>query len=328
MDLEFWKVLLNHASQGMSLNLLSLREPDRCYKADACPFGLGGLSLLGRAWRWQIPKHLLGRASINLLELLASIIGPWIDFLEGNLPAMSCCLCEGDNTSAMAWLASANFDDVERPAHHEATRKIAEIMMTAQATVHPHWIPGASNDIADILSRDFDIPDDVLTHLLPLLFPGQLPRSFTIAPLPNEISSWLTSLLQSLPEPTQSLKEHARSKVLLGLIGQFSVDKLDWDLIYFLIQSTSHTTAPSSFSPTPMQSTASDSVKERWMATFNVAVSKMQSQLFQRPSGYMAGPIPALTKIDDLHSFYNVNGAPIATSTATSNIRKPSPPLS
>merc|ERR1719223_316075 len=61
MDLEFWKVLLNHASQGMSLNLLSLREPDRCYKADACPFGLGGLSLLGRAWRWQIPKHLLGR---------------------------------------------------------------------------------------------------------------------------------------------------------------------------------------------------------------------------------------------------------------------------
>mmetsp|Transcript_1089 Transcript_1089/g.1714 ORF Transcript_1089/g.1714 Transcript_1089/m.1714 type:complete len:831 (+) Transcript_1089:2296-4788(+) len=315
-DLKFWKVLLLHASRGMSLNLLSLREPDRGYKGDACPFGLGGHSLHGRAWRWKIPLHLLGRASINLLELLASVVGPWIDFLEGNLPEYSCCLCEGDNTSAMAWLASSNFDEIERPAHHEAARKIAEVMMAAKACVHPHWIPGASNDIADILSRDFDIPDDVLTHLIPLLFPDQTPRSFKIAPLPKEIDLWLTSLLQSLPEPTQSLTEHARSKVLRGLIGNFSVKKLDWDLIYFLIQSTSHTTAHSSSWHTPMQSTVSASVKENWMATFSAAVSKMPSQLFQRPSDYMAGPIPALMKMDALHSFYNVSGVPTVMSTA------------
>ena len=43
-------------------------------------------------------------ASINLVELLASIFGLWIDQLEQNLPPLSCCLCESDSTSATAWL--------------------------------------------------------------------------------------------------------------------------------------------------------------------------------------------------------------------------------
>ena len=184
-DLAFWKFLLRKAHAGLSLNLLSMRVPTHLYKADASSVGIGGYSLSGRAWRWQLPPHLLGRASINLLEFLASLVGPWIDIIEGNLPEYSSCLCEGDNRSAICWLTNANFSSDEQPAHHAAARRIATLLMNNNSNLHPQWISGSTNVVADCLSRDFDCTDILLTTILLHLFPSQMPQAFEIAPLPR-----------------------------------------------------------------------------------------------------------------------------------------------
>ena len=82
---------LKRANSGINMNLISFRKPTHVYRSDACPWGLGGDSHLGRAWRFEIPKNLLFRASLNMLEFLASCIGPCIDLLEYNLPPLSSC---------------------------------------------------------------------------------------------------------------------------------------------------------------------------------------------------------------------------------------------
>ena len=112
-DLSFWKIKLWRAQQGIPLNLLVYREPTHCYKADACEIGLGGYNLAGHAWVWKIPIDLQNRASINLLELLASLVGMWVDQLEQNLSPLSCCLCESDSTSATVWFCQNKFNESE-----------------------------------------------------------------------------------------------------------------------------------------------------------------------------------------------------------------------
>ena len=88
-DLLFWKIILQQAQQGITINILTYHEPTHCYKADACEIGLGGYSLAGCAWWWKIPTDLRNWASINLLELIVSLVGLWIDQLEQNLPPLS-----------------------------------------------------------------------------------------------------------------------------------------------------------------------------------------------------------------------------------------------
>ena len=86
------------------MNQISYRSPTHSYRADACPFGLGGYSGQGWAWRFEIPSHLCYRATLNMLEHLCSIISPWKDLLEDNLPHFSCVLAMGDSTTAAGWL--------------------------------------------------------------------------------------------------------------------------------------------------------------------------------------------------------------------------------
>ena len=144
---------------------MTYREPTHCYKADACEIGLGGYSLAGHARSWETPTDLRNRASINLLELIASLVGLWIDQLEQNLPPLSCCLCESDSTPASTWLGQNKFNKSEQPAHFEAASKVATIMMKAGACIHNQWIPGPTNTIHDCLSRDFDLNDMIVTKL-------------------------------------------------------------------------------------------------------------------------------------------------------------------
>jgi hypothetical protein len=48
-DLRLWQRLLTKASLGISMNLIVARSPSHVCWSDACPFGLGGYSLSGRA---------------------------------------------------------------------------------------------------------------------------------------------------------------------------------------------------------------------------------------------------------------------------------------
>ena len=71
LDLNLAKEFLQIAHQGVSMNLLTFREPTNIHICDASEHGLGGFTSHGRAWRWIIPESLQGRAHINVLEYLA-----------------------------------------------------------------------------------------------------------------------------------------------------------------------------------------------------------------------------------------------------------------
>ena len=88
-DLKLHLNILAKASKGISMNLLTYREPTRGYQTDACEYGIGGHNTVGRSYRWKIPYHLLGQAHINVLEFLGELIGPWIDIIEGTLERAS-----------------------------------------------------------------------------------------------------------------------------------------------------------------------------------------------------------------------------------------------
>jgi hypothetical protein len=77
--------------------------------SDSCPFGLGGMTWQGRAWRLKIPKSsiLFGHHEANnVLEYLAMVITIWLCLLHCNKEALEqeCILALGDNTSAIGWL--------------------------------------------------------------------------------------------------------------------------------------------------------------------------------------------------------------------------------
>ena len=48
-DIKTMQMVLDKASAGISMNLLTYRLPDAQYKVDACPRGMGGFSMNGRA---------------------------------------------------------------------------------------------------------------------------------------------------------------------------------------------------------------------------------------------------------------------------------------
>jgi len=80
-DLLLMLRFLNIAKNGLSMNLIAFRKPTHVYRSDSCPFGLGGYSDRGFAWRFEIPEELHFQASNNLLEYNVSIITPWVDML-------------------------------------------------------------------------------------------------------------------------------------------------------------------------------------------------------------------------------------------------------
>jgi hypothetical protein len=53
-DLKLWILLLEQALIGISLNGLTMRNPTMLLVSDSCPFGLGGFTSNGTAWRLQV----------------------------------------------------------------------------------------------------------------------------------------------------------------------------------------------------------------------------------------------------------------------------------
>ena len=76
---------------------------------------------------------------------------------------------------------------------------------------------GKFNVVPDSLSRDHHIPDHVLTQILFLYCPEQIPKDFHIYPVPQEIVSWLYKTLQLSAKPPQDPKELILSIIRAGL---------------------------------------------------------------------------------------------------------------
>jgi hypothetical protein len=75
--------------------------------------------------------------------------------------------------------------------------------------------------VSDALSRDYNRSDEELTEILRTFVPEQIPPHFEIVPLPNEISSWLISVLQKLPVKMQlQEQQHTKTKLGCGVDGK------------------------------------------------------------------------------------------------------------
>jgi len=222
-DLTLMLFFLRRAKQGINMNQIAFRRPTHVYRSDSCPAGLGGYSHEGPAWRYYLPTELQFRASNNLLEHMAAIITPWVDILAGRLSTGDCALSMTDSTTSEGWLRKTNFleddDLVQAGVRIQVAREHAMRYMNHEIREYSQWFPGIQNNVADALSREIDLSDVELTNLLRLSAPSQVPANFEIVPLPNEIVSWLTSLLLQMPVQEQYREEHTKTTLGLGIAG-------------------------------------------------------------------------------------------------------------
>ena len=230
-DIHLALRFLHRAKAGISMNYISYRSPTHCYRADACPWGIGGYSSNGRAWRWELPKHLLWRATLNMLEFVAATIGPWIDIIEGHLPTLSCILSMTDSTTTNGCLKKSNFPDdseeenaAQLSCNMELARAHSLRLLDNSIKEYSQWFAGKYNDVSDALSRDFHLDNTQLTTFLTSSVPTQLPPSFSIAPLPPAIVSFLSVWLAKMPAKQPSQEKRKRSGLLPGHDGCSSLN--------------------------------------------------------------------------------------------------------
>ena len=309
-DLHLWLKFLQQASNGINMNLLTYRQPTVEYLSDACEHGIGGYSSAGKAWRWALPQEIEGRFTLNFLEFVAAIIGPWMDHLQGELPPLSCILSGTDSTTAEGWLRKTNFsassDTREEIAVKlAAARQLATVLIESKSMLYSQWFQGKLNIEADSLSRDTHLTDDELTHLLTSSPACQLPPNFRIVPLPNEITSWLISLARSLPVRKQLQRPLTRSTLSLGSAGKHSSSPSESTATPFLTPSTQHTAQSSSAPlPTPCERPP---FRGQSYKSWLLRQSEIPYHLYVRPSDRTNGQIQAKTGPVTLHSFYHGN---------------------
>jgi hypothetical protein len=325
-DLHLWLHFMKKAATGVSLNILVLRVPTHMYRCDASFHGIGGYSSRGRAWRYDIPVRLRLRASINLLEFIGSLLGPWIDFVEGNLPPESSVYSQGDNTTAASWLQKTNFSR-NKPAHLKVARRLANLLLEANVQLANEWIEGICNLIADSLSRDTHLSIADHTALLHSALPQQMPDGFKISPLPAEISSWVGCILQLLPASPEPCPPPTRSKLEFGTDGSPtsapSTAPPTPTSSLSTLPSASSASSPSSSAALPRpfeQANFKHTVVKEWLQ----ARSKVTSDRWYKPSGLIAGKTQPATPTADYPPFYLGNTPASRAPTLPPNARKPS----
>ena len=327
-DLELMLFFLNKAKDGIDMNLLVFRKPTKVYRSDSCPAGMGGYSSDGFAWRWYLPDHLKFRASNNLLEHLAAIITPWIDMITARLKKGDCFLSMTDSSTSEGWLKISNFselgeDPIQAEVRIEVCRSDAKRKLEFEVKDYSQWFPGDHNDVSDALSRDDDRSDEELIRLLYKFCPSQMPSHFKIVPLPAEIVSFLTSILQKLPVKTQFKERHTRTKIGRGPDGLNTVNPS-------VLKTTSTLTTFQDIKETNSWGLlpwlcVKGGFQENLMVPWLRVQSEVPFHLYLRPSGIMEKPIQQKTRMGTLQEFYQDSTEPSETRTQIQSNKKPSP---
>ena len=215
-DLELWESFLKIAYTGISINLLVIRNPTRMAWSDSCPFGLGGYTLSGTAWRIRVPREApyYGDDAVNnVLEFLGMAISVLLLLKEAREAGekFPCLLVLGDNTSAISWLfRSGRVSKSVRyyPTIKRIARHVARCVTEGQAQLCSQHIAGAENQVADALSFEGSCrhklnpltkdcpPNDILTQRLHLYHSQLIPNGFKICQLPEEIESFALSVMR------------------------------------------------------------------------------------------------------------------------------------
>jgi hypothetical protein len=215
-DFVLWKKIIQIASEGISMNLLTFRSPDQVIIGDTCEHGLGAFNTKGRGWRWIIPPDLRSRAHINLLEFLTQVLQVWVDILEGRTRPGDCILAMGDNTSAMGWMKRSNFREHDESSCDWFVNVKQQV--TSKTVLYTQWFKGESNVGTDCLYLSNKSHETLLKmHTTP-----QVPGTLSVRPLPKEIVSFATSILQQLPVKRQRFVKPKPRELMLGVAGTLS----------------------------------------------------------------------------------------------------------
>ncbi len=150
------------------MNVIAFRQPTHIYQSDSCPYGLGGYSHKGFAWRYELQEEHCFQALNNLLKFIALIITPWIDLINKRLCPGDCALSMTDSTTSTGWMKKTNFsvekmDTSEATVRLEIARQHASHFTNYNIKKYSQWFPGRKNNVADSLSRDFDLDNAEIT---------------------------------------------------------------------------------------------------------------------------------------------------------------------
>jgi hypothetical protein len=185
-------------------------------------------------------------------------------------------------------------------------RKLAQLIIDSRSCLYSQWFAGAENEVSDALSRDFHLTESSLTSLIQSKIPNQVPIGLKISPLPNEIASWLTCMLQNLPFKEQWSKEPTRSKLALGTDTNPTSFPSEYQM--------TGTSTPSildrniaSLAPSLTPSEKVDLAIQTIIQPSNQKQSEPPWTAWHRPTSWLTEQIQDLTPIHDLHLFYNTN---------------------
>ncbi len=234
--------------------------------------------------------------------------------------------------SSMGWLRRSNFkESVEETGElesneewaikQEIARKAADIILEKEACLYSQWFAGAQNVAMDSTSRDgLYLSPEAHIAMLKFYTPKQTPANLVLRPLPNEIVSWIGSLLQRMPVQTQRLVKPKPSELLLGVAGMTSSSESAF-IKAFSSTDFPHSAKISSSRHLLKQCESQPSVAEIKELWYN-RPSKPPSHMWLRPSGQATGQTPDWTSMVRLVSSSKSSGEDTRTPTGTERSRK------
>ena len=154
-----------------------------------------GYTETGMVRRWPLPRDLQVLFSINLLELIATIVNTWL--ILYNRPQNKKILCFTDSSSALGWLYHSTFNPVPQPLHNKIVRRLARTLLNNKCTLYLQHIRGKQNFCADCLSRDHHTSMEMLTETFYCTLTNQEPQTWKEVHLLKKIASWIYYLKDS-----------------------------------------------------------------------------------------------------------------------------------
>jgi len=325
-DLNLWVEFLDQARRGISINLLTVRTPTRMAWSDSCPFGLGGYSLQGRAWRIRVPRDcpLYGDDTANnVLEFLAMAISILLLLKEAaeDQERQPCILVLGDNTSAVSWIyRSGRVARNSRyyPAVKFIARTIASRALQAGAQICSQHIAGGTNIVADLLSFEGNCrgttnpitidspPDDILTDRVHKFYSQIIPRGFKIRHLPDEIESFALSAMRLAARSwTRKGNQPTKKTTGIGGDGEVSCENGGWGMTHSSIRfpaTRSDCSWPEGMCPitAPINSTHREKLLQSVRGPWYRRLFETPLAVWQRRSGNVEGPAPSTSRSESM----------------------------
>jgi hypothetical protein len=215
-----------------------------------------------------------------------------------------------DSTTSEGWLKKTNFIEdgeslIQATIRLEVARLHASHYLSHEIREYSQWFRGADNQVANALSRGDNRTDEELTKILRSHCPSQVPPHFKIVPLPSKIISWLTLLLQRLPQKPELAEEHMRTTLGRGPATQNTATASA------SMETLSSTECPDStellsWGFLPWLYVKGD-FQDRVMVPWLKSQSKVPSTQWLRPSEKMDEKTPIGTQRTTMGNFYSGN---------------------